>query len=50
MRIAKHGAVETSRMDPGFAKGVNVMDGKITCQPVSEFFKLPYTPLSALIG
>jgi alanine dehydrogenase len=49
MKLAKHGAIETAKADPGFAKGINVTGGKITCEPVSEFFKLPYTPLSALI-
>jgi alanine dehydrogenase len=50
LKLAKHGAIEAARMDPGFAKGLNVVDGKITCAPVAEFFKLPHTPLSALVG
>lgn len=50
LRIAKQGVLETAKRDPGFAKGINVMDGKITCEPVAEFFKLPCTALNALIG
>ncbi len=50
LRFAREGVLEPAKRDAGVAKGINVMDGKITCQPVAEFFKLPYTPLNAVIG
>jgi alanine dehydrogenase len=49
-KLAKFGVIEAAKQDPGIAKGINVMGGKITCQPVAEYFNLPYTPLSAIMG
>lgn len=49
LRFAAQGVVESARRDPGTAKGINVMDGKITCKPVADFFELPCTPLEALL-
>ncbi len=50
LKIAKHGALAAARNDPLFAKGINVIDGKITYEPVAEAFGLPYSPLSAILG
>ena len=34
-----------SRADPALAKGVNVLDGKVTYEAVAEAHGLDYTPL-----
>ena len=46
--LAEHGA-EAFRMDPVLAKGVNVLDGKVTYEAVAEAFGLEYTALDALM-
>jgi alanine dehydrogenase len=43
--IADLGVREAIARDPALAKGVNVMDGKITYEAVAEAHGLPYTPL-----
>ena len=35
--------------DPHLLAGLNVFDGKITCQPVAEAQGLPYTPAHTLV-
>ncbi len=45
VRIASEGVGKAVRSDPGLAKGVNVMNGKITCQAVAESHGLRFTPL-----
>lgn len=45
-RLAGQGAAAMAKADPGFAKGINVIGGKVTYQPVAEAFEMPYTPLS----
>ncbi|MES1246516.1 MAG: NAD(P)-dependent oxidoreductase, partial [Actinomycetota bacterium] len=47
--IAENGFEEAIRRDPALAKGVNVLDGKITYQPVAEAHGLDYTPLGDLV-
>jgi len=46
--IADLGVREAIARDPALAKGVNVMDGKITYEAVAEAHGLPYTPLETL--
>ena len=43
--IADLGVREAIARDPALAKGVNVMDGKITYEAVAEAHGLPYSPL-----
>ncbi len=43
--IAEHGVGEALRRDPALAKGVNVVDGKVTYEAVAEAHGLDYTPL-----
>ena len=50
LKLAGQGVEALVRKSPGIAKGVNVMKGQITCQPVAEAFDLPYAPLSAVMG
>lgn len=50
IKLANQGVTELARRSPGIAKGVNVVDKKITMQPVAEAFEMPYTPLEEVIG
>jgi len=43
--IAAKGASRAIAEDPALAKGVNVIDGKLTYEPVAEAVGLEYTPL-----
>ena len=45
LRLASEGVERAIRSDPGMAKGVNVMQGTITCQAVAESHGLRFTPL-----
>jgi alanine dehydrogenase len=47
--IADLGVREAIARDPGLAKGVNVIDGKITYQAVAEAHGLEYWPLEDLL-
>src|SRR5258708_2945639 len=40
--LAEHGLDEACRRQIGLAQGVNIFDGKITCQAVAEAHGLPY--------
>jgi alanine dehydrogenase len=44
--IADMGAGRAIAEDPALAKGVNVIDGRITYQQVAEAVGLDYTPLN----
>src|SRR5438045_740640 len=46
--IAEHGLAEAIARDPSLARGVNVLDGKITYEPVAEAHDLDYVPLNQL--
>lgn len=45
LRLASDGVERSIHSDPGFAKGVNVMNGAVTCQAVAEAHGLRFTPL-----
>jgi len=45
LRVATEGVAAMVRADPGFAKGVNLSDGKITCRAVAESHGLRFDPL-----
>ncbi len=45
VRLASEGADRAVRSDPGLAKGVNLRDGKVTCQGVADAHGLRFTPL-----
>ncbi len=47
--IANRGLREAVADDPALAKGVNVIDGKITYEAVAEAHDLPYTPLDDVL-
>lgn len=48
--VADHGVEGAARANPGLAKGVNVVDGKVTYQPVAEATGTPYTDLFEALG
>ena len=45
LRLATEGVDATVRADAGFAKGVNLADGKVTCRAVAESHGLRFDPL-----
>ena len=47
--IADLGVSEAIARDPGLARGVNVMDGKLTYEAVAEAHGLEYSPLEELV-
>jgi alanine dehydrogenase len=49
LELADHGLEEAIRQDPALAKGVNVLNGRITYQAVAEAFGLEYTPLDVAL-
>jgi alanine dehydrogenase len=47
--IARHGLRHAVAADPALAKGVNVIEGKVTYEAVAEAHGLDYTPLEAVL-
>jgi alanine dehydrogenase len=47
--IADHGLAEAVARDPALARGVNVLDGKITYEAVADAHGLEYRPLEDLL-
>jgi alanine dehydrogenase len=47
--IAEYGLTDAVARDPALAKGVNVLEGRITYEPVAEAHNLDYTPLGELL-
>lgn len=47
--LANKGWVEAVKEDQTLAKGVNVVDGKVTYAAVADAHALPYTPLEAVL-
>jgi alanine dehydrogenase len=47
--IADHGLEDAIRRDKALALGVNVLEGKITYEPVAEAHNFDYTPLDELL-
>jgi alanine dehydrogenase len=47
--IAAHGLREAIARDPALARGVNVLDGRITNEAVAEAHGLDYTPLDEVL-
>jgi alanine dehydrogenase len=47
--IADHGLREAVARDPALARGVNVVDGKITYEAVADAHSLDYTPLEDVL-
>jgi alanine dehydrogenase len=50
LELADHGLAGAVAADPALARGVNVLDGRITHQAVADAFGLAWTPLGDLVG
>lgn len=50
LKLANKGVKAALNSDPGFALGLNMIDGKVTCEAVAEAFGLEYTPLSEILN
>jgi len=48
-KIANLGYKKAIALDPGFAKGLNVIEGKITYEAVATAFGLKYTPVDKVV-
>ena len=49
LAVADKGAIGAARLDPRLARGVNVMEGKVTIREVAEATGNPYFPLEYLL-
>src|SRR5205085_6714390 len=47
--VATHGLAAAVARDPALARGVNVLEGKVTYEAVAEAHDLEYTPLAAVL-
>ena len=50
LQIANKGWQQAAVDNPGLARGVNVLNGKITYQAVADSLGLPYTPFAELLS
>jgi alanine dehydrogenase len=50
LHVADAGVERAARENPGLAKGVNVLAGKVTYEPVAEATDQPYTELFEALG
>ena len=50
LHVADEGVAAAARQNPGLAKGVNVVAGKVTYQPVAEATGQPYAELFDALG
>ena len=50
IKLANKGVKEALRADENFALGLNMVDGKVTCEAVAEAFGLEYTPVSKVLS
>ncbi|QGP91219.1 Alanine dehydrogenase [Neomoorella glycerini] len=49
LKLAKEGFRAAAIRDPALAKGINVLEEKITCPAVAQALQLPYTPLEGIL-
>jgi alanine dehydrogenase len=50
LHVAEAGIARAARENPGLARGVNVVDGKVTYEPVAEATGQPYVDLFDALG
>jgi alanine dehydrogenase len=48
--VADEGVANAARQNPGLAKGVSVVGGKVTYKPVAEATGQPYVELFEALG
>jgi len=46
LRLAEAGYKQAASADPGLAAGVNIQQGRVTCQAVAETFGMKYQPVA----
>lgn len=49
LEVASHGWRQAARTDPALARGVNVVEGQVTYEPVADAHAMAYTKLSSLL-
>lgn len=50
LQIADKGYIQAVKADPGLAKGVNVLNGKLTYRAVADALGMEYTALESILG
>jgi alanine dehydrogenase len=50
IKIAAKGIVQAALDNKAIARGINTINGRLTCQPVAESLNLEYTPLEMAIS
>ena len=50
IKLANKGVEAALKADHGFALGLNMVDGKVTCEAVAEAFGLEYTPVEKVLS
>ncbi len=50
LELADKGYKKAAKDNAEIAKGINIIDGKITYQGVADAFSMPYTPIDSVIG
>jgi alanine dehydrogenase len=50
LRIADLGWSEALRSDPHLAAGLNVWNGRVTCEPVADALALKHTPIAKALA
>jgi len=50
IKLANKGVKEALKADDNFALGLNMVDGKVTCEAVADAFGLEYTPVHQVLS
>ena len=50
LELADKGYEKAAKDNPEIAKGINILEGKVTYPGVAEAFSMPYTPLDSVLG
>jgi alanine dehydrogenase len=50
LELADKGYKKAAKDNAEIAKGINIIDGKITYQGVADAFSMPYTPIDSVLG
>jgi len=50
LKLANKGVKAALKADLGFALGLNMVDGKVTCEAVAQAFGLEYTPVDQVLS
>ncbi|MCF7825839.1 MAG: alanine dehydrogenase [Candidatus Marinimicrobia bacterium] len=50
IKLANKGVKEALKADENFALGLNMVDGKVTCEAVADAFGLEYTPVQQVLS